>query len=240
LLDRVTGVGHRLLVVGTGVGGPGEYSAHRAGFAERIWVVAARQAEGRQYAPDRWTGGCHHRQCFFFEDGIHGVTFGTYFVVVLYASILLGHRPAIFTAGLGILAGAALVSLERQGLLSTSGLPMAPTMKWAIYSVTLVLAAYSAYFSSHSLQQAVDQAERDLQERKQLSVMETSLDAIALLDQQGAASTSTPPLPASTGSRTRLASLTTRGVNPCRRRWIRARWSGSLIRSLAPKPMAGA
>jgi PAS domain S-box-containing protein len=92
---------------------------------------------------------------FFVGGGVSSGTYGIFFVVVVFAGILLSSRAAILAALTGILFGLGMVYAENRGLLPSANAHVDPLVRWAIYSAGLTLAAFSSYLATRSTNLAI-------------------------------------------------------------------------------------
>ena len=92
---------------------------------------------------------------FFFDGGIHGVSYPLLYVTVVHAGILLGRRAAFVNASLTILIGIFLFYAENNGFLPSAGTMLATYLRLAIYAGGLTVAASLIYLATESLNQAI-------------------------------------------------------------------------------------
>lgn len=90
-----------------------------------------------------------------YAGGIQSSSYGIFFVVVVFAGILLSGRVAIMTAIASIFLGLALVYAETQQWLPAVDVYISPLMRWVVYSAGLTIVACATHLATSSVQRAV-------------------------------------------------------------------------------------
>jgi PAS domain S-box-containing protein len=99
--------------------------------------------------------------------GLHSAGFRNYILPVIVAGLLLGRRAAILTAAASILAGIAMWTAERNGLIGISSESAHPSALLITHSISLMLAAVLVTLATRSIEHALERARREIVEREQ-------------------------------------------------------------------------
>lgn len=101
----------------------------------------------------------------FMFGGVRQVTFSSYVIVILTGGILLGKRTGFFLAGIGIIAGLAMLYSEMIGWLPPSD-PLDSPTTWAAATVTFIWAAVVLYMALKNFEEELTRRGQEVEKRR--------------------------------------------------------------------------
>lgn len=131
------------------------------------------------------------------SGGVTGPAYVGYLVVVLCAGLLLGRRASLLIAGVSALSGVILIEANAFGLLPPIAAPRSEWWFWVAYSGFFFVTAVLLNLATRSLDKALQQARRELAERRRAeealassekrfrALIEHSDDGVSVLDVHG-------------------------------------------------------
>lgn len=113
----------------------------------------------------------------YLYGGLRGSGIGSFFGVALIAGLLLGGRMGILFAILSILSAGGMLLTEILGVAPSPPEFLTPSYRWMEFSTTIIGVTGLAYLFTHSLERALEQAQRKSQEALEASQFKSRLIA---------------------------------------------------------------